>query len=44
MKKTKVVMLFGQAELAAWRLAKQEGRECCGCPACPCGCNGFSGR
>ncbi len=39
----KTVKVFGEAELAVIRNGKRQGgRECCGCPACPCGCNGIS--
>ena len=37
----KTVKLFSEAELAVLRDKRQAERECCGCPACPCGCNGI---
>jgi hypothetical protein len=38
-----MVKVFGEAELTAARNGERRaGRECCGCPVCPCGCNGIS--
>ena len=45
MKPTETVKLYSEAEIAALKAAQRSSKDCCGCPACTCGCNGAaSGR